>query len=441
MRRRCTLINLDSAINIQPMNLSADDDTLSSQQAAAWLGIKLETLYAYASRGLVKGLPGARGRGRRYRREDLEPLHLRSAGPAAAALRFGEPVLETHITRIAAAGPVYRGHAAADLVREGVPFEAVAELLWTGALPAEAPRWPTGRDLGPPLEVRRLVPLLPAGSPPLAALALVLPVLAAADPLRFDSRPEAILARARWLLPRLAASFALVLAPARLPAALDAGDTVRTLAIALGLSVPPAAARVSPAAARALELLRTALVLCADHELNASAFAARVAASTGADLYACLAAAVAAFSGPRHGGASEQVELLVQEASEPRRAAATVADRLRRGERLPGFGHALYPEGDPRVPPLLQRALAANPRAPRLRTLQAVAEAVHATGRPRANLDVALAAACAALELPTGMGAALFAVGRSAGWVAHVLEQQQSAAVLRPRARYVGEPG
>ncbi|MCW5635168.1 MAG: helix-turn-helix domain-containing protein, partial [Rubrivivax sp.] len=119
--------------------------TLSSKEAAAWLGIKLETLYAYASRGLVKGLPGARGRGRRYRREDLEPLRVRSAGPAAGALRYGEPVLETGITRITPDGPAYRGRLATDLVREGRSFEAVAELLWTGQWPAEGPRsapWP-----------------------------------------------------------------------------------------------------------------------------------------------------------------------------------------------------------------------------------------------------------------------------------------------------------
>lgn len=404
------------------------DDTLSSQEAAAYLGIKLATLYAYVSRGLVKGRPGAPGRARRYRREDLEPLRARAAGPAASALRFGEPVLETAITSIGAAGPAYRGRLATALVDDGVPFDAVAELLWSGRLPDGPARWPAD---GPALPARDLARLLPAGSGPLAALALVLPVLAAADPLRFDSQPAAVMTRARWLIPRLAASFALVLDVRRLPAALATGDPVLALARALGLPEKP----------RPLGLLRTVLVLCADHELNASTFAARVAASTGADLYACLGAAVAAFSGPRHGGASEQVEWLAREAGEPARAAAAVADRLRRGERLPGFGHPLYPAGDPRALSLLARASAFAPRAPGLRTMLALVQAVEATGRPRANLDAALAAACAALGLPIGLGPALFAVGRSAGWVAHVLEQQMSPAVLRPRARFVGEAG
>ena len=399
--------------------------TLSSKDAAAYLGVKLQTLYAYASRGLVKGLPGARGRGRRYRREDLEPLRARSAGPAAQAMRYGDPVLETRIVRMTPRGPEYRGRLATDLVDDGVSFEAVAELLWSGTLPARAPHWPA--DDPPPL--RDLARVLPRGSSPLAALAIALPWLAAADPLRYDAEPAAVLSRARRLIPRMAASYALALDARRLPAALDAGDPARALALALG----------TPTTRKALELLRAVLIICADHELNASTFAARVAASTGADLHACLGAAVAAFSGPRHGGASEHVELLAREAGEPARAAAAVGERLRRGELLPGFGHPLYREGDPRTPPLLQRAIAYNPKSMRVRTIAALIDAMRSTGRPPPNVDVAIAAVCAALELPIGMGPAIFALGRAAGWVAHILEQQETRQVLRPRARFVGE--
>ncbi len=416
-----------------PTNTSTDasidtpTDTLSTREAAHYLGIKPETLYAYASRGLVKGLPGPRGRGRRYRRDDLAPLRARSAGPAAQAMRYGEPVLETRITRIGAQGPVYCGRLATALVDDGASFESVAELLWTGELPGSPPRWPTD---GPPLRERDLARLLPPGCPPLAALALALPALAAIDPLRFDAEPAAVMARARRLIPRLAAAVALSLDPKRLPAALDSGDPVRALALAFGMTLQP----------KPLNLLRSALILCADHELNASTFAARVAASTGADLHACLSAALATLSGPRHGGASEQVERLVQEAGTPARAAHTVGERLRRGERLAGFGHPLYTLGDPRVPPMLALSQALRPRSVRLRTLQAMLQAVHQAGRPPANLDVGISAACAALELPIGMGPAIFAIGRMAGWVAHVLEQQQSTQILRPRAHYVGLP-
>ena len=400
--------------------------SMTSREAAEFLGIKLQTLYAYASRGLVKGAPGARGRGRRYSPADLEGLRARSAGPAAGALRFGDPVLDTRITRMTAGGPEYRGRLAVDLARDGVPFTSVTELLWTGELPARAPCWP---DDGPSFPARALAQLLPPGSSPLAALALALPALAAADPLRFDPQPDAVRERARRLIPRLAASFALVLDPSRVAPALATSDPARALATALGV----------PLRKKSLALLELALVLCADHELNASTFAARVAASTGADLYACFSAGVAAFSGPLHGTASEQVEVLAREAGDAARAEAAVADRMRRGELLPGFGHPLYPDGDPRAVPLLDAALAYAPRSPRVRTIAAIVGAMRGAGRAQPNVDAALAAACAALDLPQGMGAAIFAIGRSAGWVAHVLEQAETKFVLRPRARFVAD--
>ena len=409
----------------QDEGMKQPDTALTSQQAAAYLGIKVETLYAYASRGLVKGLPGPRGSGRRYRREDLEPLRARSAGPAAQALRFGEPVLDTRITRMTAQGPEYCGHLATELARGPVPFEAVAELLWSGVLPAGPVRWPHD---GPTPPWRELSRLLPVGSPPLTALAVCLPVLGSADPMRFDTEPASVVARARRLIPQLAASYALVFDPRRIAAASDTADPVRALALALGV----------PLGRKTLDLLRCALILSADHELNTSTFAARVAASTGADVYACLSAAVGAFSGPLHGGASEQVEWLVREAGSPEGAVAAVSERMRRGEKLPGFGHPLYPDGDARVPPLLEMALAHKPRMPRVRTVSALIDAMARAGRPKPNVDVALAAVCGALELPIGMGPAIFAIGRSAGWIAHVLEQTQSQQLIRPRAEYTG---
>jgi citrate synthase len=405
---------------------SPASDPLTARAAADLLGVKVQTLYAYASRGLLSSLPGTRGRARRYARGDLEALRARSAGAAANALRFGEPVLETRITRMTAEGPAYRGRSAVELARAGVPFASVAELLWSGALPDRAPAWPVDASPWPTREVAKLVP---RGSPPLTAVAVALPVLAAADATRFDTHADALLERARKLIPRLAAAYALALDPRRLAPALAAGDPVRALALALG----------APTSKRALEVLNLSLVLLADHELNASTFAARVAASTGADLYACLSAAVAALSGPLHGGASEQVEVLAREAGDAAGAATAVRDRMRRGERIPGFGHVLYPDGDPRVAPLLEAALRLAPRAPRVKTIAAIVAAMDEAGRPAPNVDVALACVCAALDLPLGQGPAIFAIGRSAGWVAHVLEQYDAGFVLRPRARFIGE--
>jgi len=401
------------------------DGPLSAREAAAFLGVKLETLYAYVSRGRLKSLSGTRGRARRYARSELEALRARSAGPAASALRFGDPVLETRITEMTAGGPLYRGRAALELARARVPFASVAELLWTGELPARAPVWPAGPSDWP---VRELAKLVPRGCPPLLAVAIVRPVLAARDAERFDARPEAVLERARRLIPRLAAAFAFAHDPRRVGPALATNDPARALAIALG----------APTTKPALELLNLALVLLADHELNASTFAARVAASTGADLYACLGAALAALSGPLHGGASEQVEMLAREAGSAAGAAAAVHDRMRRGERIPGFGHVLYPGGDPRVGPLFEAARRLAPRAPRVKTIAAIVDAMAEAGRALPNIDVALACTCAALDLPPGQGPAIFAIGRAAGWVAHILEQYDEGYVLRPRARFVG---
>jgi citrate synthase len=421
------LINIDRSIKIPGMN-SPPDRPLSAREAADFLGVKVATLYAYASRGRLKSLPGTRGRARRYARADLEALRTRSAGPAAGALRFGEPVLETRISEMTPRGPVYRDRLGPELARERVPFTSVAELLWTGALPARAPSWLADAAAWP---ARELAKLVPRGGPPLDALAIALPVLAASDASRFDARPEAVLARARRLLPQLAASYALARDPRRLAPALASGDPARALAIALG----------APTTKPALELLNVLLVLLADHELNASTFAARVAASTGADVYACLGAAVAALSGPLHGGASEQVEILAREAASASGAAGAVHDRMRRGERIPGFGHVLYPDGDPRVPPMLEAARRLAPRAPRVKTILAILDAMAEAGRPAPNVDVALACACAALDLPQGQGPAIFAIGRAAGWVAHILEQYEAGFVLRPRARWVGGAG
>jgi citrate synthase len=204
-------------------------------------------------------------------------------------------------------------------------------------------------------------------------------------------------------------------------------DPATRLLESFGLPPTPARRRLADAA----------LVLCADHELNASTFAARVAASTGADLQACLLAALATFLGPRHGGASGALEAVLDQVARPGRAAAVVRARTARGEGMPGFGHTLYPDGDPRAAALLA-LVEETPATPPLRILTAVIQATLRLRGEHPNIDAALVAARLALGLPRGGAVPLFAVGRTAGWVAHVLEQRESSAVLRPRARYVG---
>jgi citrate synthase len=409
---------------------------VAADEAARLLGVKRETLYAYASRGLVRSEPGPRGRGHRYSRSDLERLRTRvdaraGHGPvAAAALRFGEPVLATAISRIDADGPKYRGESAVELAARATSprtttaasYESVAELLWSGARPL-ATEWPS-RDAAK--LVAALRGQIPTGMPPLYTLLAVTPRLALLDPGRFASPREADMERAKTLIRALAACAALSFGAARLSSAVSAGRIPEVVAAALG------------APARAVPVIEQTLILCADHELNASTFAARVVASTGADLYACLTAALAAMTGPRHGGASDRVEALCDEVTEPRRAAAVVAARASRGEAMPGFGHPLYPSGDPRVPPLLEATARAAKKSRGVAVVLAVAEAMKRAHREPPNLDFGLVGVARALGLPKGSASLLFAIGRTAGWVAHALEQREAGYVLRPRSKYVG---
>jgi citrate synthase len=367
----------------------------------------------------VRSVPGDGRRARRYAREDLERLRGRKdarAGHAAlarAALDWGEPVLDSALTEITERGPRMRGHLAVELAERGATFEQAAELLWTGALPPAPPRWRV-RGLG--LRPRAFAALLPRGAPLIVVLRLAMSLLAAGD---VDGRA---------LVPRLAASLALSVDPRRAVACLGEASVARAILRALG-------ARVSRAAVRALD---AALVVSLDHELNPSSFAARVAASAGADDAACLTAALATVSGARHGGTCDAVEDLVALVGRVERAAPEIDARLARGEAVPGFGHRLYPRGDPRAAVLLDLARGLGRPRPRLDALLAVVRAMRDRRQEEPTLDVGLVAIAAALDLPRGAALALFAIGRTPGWIAHAAEQRRSGQVLRPRARYVG---
>src|SRR5262245_37796076 len=323
-------INVDMKNQSHSQAAGRGPEDLGAAEAAALLGVKLPTLYAYVSRGLLQSLPGARGRARRYRRTAV--LALRERGPerraAAGALRWGEPILETAITAMTPEGPAYRGHPVAGLVASRAGFEAVAELLWTGELAAQPVRWEPGAepDLAPVLAC------LPPDAPHAASLPLLVAARAARDPGRFDVRPEAVLPRARSLLRLLAAGLALPRAPSRARRAWRAPAIADAVARAFGIEARP----------ERIAAIDACLVLFADHELNASTFAARVAASTQADLHAVVQAGLAALSGPLHGAASDRFEALLAEAVAEGSAARALAERLRRGEAVPGFGHPFY---------------------------------------------------------------------------------------------------
>ncbi|MDB4971900.1 MAG: Citrate synthase [Myxococcaceae bacterium] len=405
---------------------------ISAREAAARLDVKLATLYAYASRGLLESVPAPDGRGRRYAHDAVERLKARHdaraghAAVAAAALRFGEPTLETSVSEIRSDGPYYRGQSALQLADGRTTFEAVSELLWGGQLGVST--WPGHKPyvLAPLLQRRS------KASTSIAALAATVSCAALTDTTRHAASDPEEQARARRLIQWLAQQVG------RAPSASATSSCAERILRSL---------RARPSDA-AIALVDRALILCADHELNPSTFAARVTASTGADLYACLAAALHTLSGPLHGGASVRVEAVVAQLPSASAAARLVRERHARGERIAGFGHPLYPEGDPRAPALLELAELAlsssssrtpppRQRVESLARLRALTTAMRSAQHGGPNLDLGLVALCSALGLPAGSAAALFAIARSSGWVAHALEQRRQGYLLRPRSRYV----
>lgn len=415
------------------------DEFLTAREAASLLGVKLPTVYAYTSRGLIQSVPGGKGRARRYRRRDLERLCARrdaraGHGPvAAAALRQGEPVMDSAITLISLErGPVYRGRAAVDLAREGRSFEWVAEGIWSGDW-SERPE-PSGWEAnGLGLDLEALLRVLPPRVTPLSVMSVSISLLATHDSGRFSCHPDAVLPRARALLRRVAAVVAL---------GLGNGHADSAKAVANSLAAPTLAGAIGAAFKRELDTdeqlaLNRALVLAADHELNASTFAARVVASTGADVYACVSAALAALCGPRHGGAADRVDAFLLEAGPADRVEQVVHERQRRGEVIEGFAHPIYaPHADPRGTLLIEIAGKLRGASPEVQSVLALVDAMGRGGFGGPSIDVGLVAVARALALPVGSATALFAVGRTVGWVAHSLEQYAAGYLLRPRARY-----
>lgn len=402
---------------------------ISTAEAARLLGVKRETLYAYTSRGLVRSAPTAGSRERVYHREDLERLRTRSqaraghAAVAASALRWGEPVLETRVGSIDAGGPRYRGKSAVELAKEGASFEDVCGLLWEGTFRITPDL--AQRRLG--ISVAHLRGLLRAGSEPFDGMLVTAGALAATEP-RAEPTVEIARVKAPALLRRLVAACGLPRGADAVNGSIEAESTARAVLVALG----------GRTTADRVAAITEALVVSADHELNASTFAARIAASSAASLPACAMAALGALSGPLHGALTARVEALVQEIGKPERAAVVVGERLSRGESVPGFGHPLYPEGDPRGARLMEVAQRIGAKARSVRILVATSNAMELVARERPTIDLGLVALAAALNLPKGAPLAIFACGRVAGWIAHVLEQREAGFLLRPRARYVG---
>ncbi|WP_337244328.1 citrate synthase family protein [Luteimonas sp. gir] len=396
-----------------------DGDLMSAAEACAALGISTATLYAYVSRGLLESRPGPDHRSRVYLRQDVERLRQRkragrgAARGAAQSLDRGLPVMETRISLIRPDSPYYRGRSAVAMVEAGATLEDAARLLWdcgdSDPFDAAVDPWPA-----------RVATIAgDATLPPIERAIAVLPLLAPDLRHSLSAAPAAKRGIAATLLRQNAAL-------------LVAGQPdARPVHVVLAEAWCPGDAVFA-------DLVRAALVLCADHELNVSAFAARVVASTGAHLHATVCAGLAALSGPRHGGATARAHALIREACDTPSPASYIAERWQRGDDLPGFHHVLYPDGDPRAAHVLARLRATRGDTPRMRQVETViAAAAETSGRPP-NIDGMLAAICFVHDLPATPALAIFAAGRLSGWLAHALEQQALGRLIRPRARYTG---
>ena len=396
---------------------------LSAAEAAAELGITPATLYSYVSRGLVRSEEGAgTRRERKYHAEDVRKLKERNGlrrDPAKAtegALHWGAPLMESAITLIADGHLYYRSHSAVELAATRSP-EHVAALIWGG--PDAAPLSPGTAAVRLPAALAGMRKTL-TGLGAIERLQIALALAAAEDHAAYDLRPAAVWRtgeRILWLTTAIAAGASAI-----------NGGIAATLAAAWAPGKPHAAA-----------LIQRALILAADHELNVSAFTVRCVASAGSTPYQAVIAGLAAIKGAKHGGYTERVETMFAEIGKPERAAEHISARLRHGEVIPGFGHSLYPDGDPRGAALIQAVTEAMPRSTAIRLPLAVCDAVARLTGDFPTIDLGLVTVARALALPAGSALTLFALSRTIGWIGHAIEQYATGRMIRPRARYIGQ--
>ncbi|MEU6996387.1 citrate synthase family protein [Streptomyces sp. NPDC046465] len=394
---------------------------LSTKEAAELLGVKPETVYAYVSRGQLSSRRGPGARGSTFDAKEVEALARRNRREPASPAGGNELSVRTRITLIDKDRYYFRGVDAKELALNH-SYEEVAEWLWTGVLrPGVAFTAPKEAVTA----ARRAVNALPEHSGPTDRLRVAAISAAAADPLRFDLSEEAVIGTGRTLIPTLVTAL-----PPVLPGHRDEGPLARRLWARLTGSKPDAAA---------LHALDTALALLVDHDLAASTLAVRVAASARAHPYAAVSAGLGVLEGPLHGAASGLAHRMLLDVLDRGSAAPVVADELRAGRRVPGLGHRLYPGEDPRAQALFA-LLEVMPKAGP--ALAAARDVVATTARHtdlHANVDLALAVLTASSGMPAEAGETIFAVARTAGWIAHALEEYGERPLrMRPSGQYVG---
>ena len=373
-------------------------DWIAVEDALDQLSVRRQTLYAYVSRGLVRAkADDADPRRSLYSASDIGRLKGRRRGArrrsevAAGAIAWGEPVLESAISTVRDGQLIVRGRPI-EMLAAKYSLEDMACMLW-------------GVEKPPVQSASRRTP----GATPKARAFAMLARRANDDPPSLGRNPSALHADAWSIL----FEFSAVLSGH------DEGPLHERFAQAWGLN------------ARGAGIVRRALVLMADHELNASTFAVRIAASTGAPLAACALAGLSTLAGPLHGEAPTRALAQLDRLVAAKDAAAEAKAMIARGEHVAGWSHPLYPEGDVRATNLLTAL------KPKLAIARAIRALEQATG-DKANCDAALAAMTRDLGLPDEATFSIFALARMTGWLAHAMEQRETGRLIRPRARYTG---
>lgn len=409
-------------------------DYVSAAEAMNILHVRPQTLYAYVSRGWIRSIPQKGLKDKLYLRDDLTRMGMRSlarsghGAVAASAMNWGEPIFPTSITEITEQGPRYRSHLAAELVRSGASFETVAELLWTGASSGKSPAWPLPRPSAKLVKLTKTLTSLQAGDNVFESFGLVVLLLGMRRGSVADRLSQAkTLPAAREIMQTVVACCGFMGVAQKFRPMLKGESIVDGLMHAL--SLPPTTENS--------EALRAILILMADHELSPGTLSARVVASAGGTLHSCLASALCATSGVDVGRTYERVEDFLGHLQTKTVLVKRARQLHSQGQSVPGFDHPLYPKGDPRAAQLLDIARCRQHQSRELRAIFRFIDDMRSGADLFPRQELAVVVLARAMGLSRQTPAALFALGRLAGWVAHVQEQRAAGTLLRPRAKYV----
>ena len=418
----------------QEPHTTDDINLLDSKAAAALLGVKTQTLYAYVSRGLIKPAPRHGAQASLYHREDIEALRAggRSSPPTldqgerSARWNQSGALLQTAITNIKQDGPYYRGKSAIEIAMSR-PFEDCVDLLWNGVLPSSRLPW---RPAHLPEAFIHLSPIFKQVAEQCSSwqlLALITHAYSASVGRNPEHALGAPVLAGHYLIKVLAPALGLFQNQQNYAIADEPQSVAQTIIDSLSLQPSEGLTHA----------LNACLILSADHELAPATFAARISASTGADIFSCVSSALGSFDGPLTGYGCNESERMLCNAKSAKDYVEQLRGLTAIKEPIPGYNHPLYPDGDPRATYLLELVRNIDSTQASKNVLNSI-DACREEFGLIPSLAIGLVAICAAFGLPRESAGTIMAIGRVAGWLAHVFEQRLDGQLVRPRTKYIG---